>query len=725
MKRLLDRLLPRGEQAFAVFERLKDFTTSLGRVLHGLRTVLDGTCGENEKSGPGIRGILAGACSVALVIGVMPLVEAAEKGPGPVKFSQERGFFDKAFELELKHEEKSARIYYTLDGTAPSSSARSYSAPLKIERNTVIRAAAFKDGQRVGRETARTFLFPKEIFRQSADGLPPEDWPYRWGNNRVDFGMDPRVIDDPRYAPELDRALKSIPSLSMVIDLADLFDERRGIYANAQRRGREVERPCSIEWIQPGGGEEFQINAGVRIRGGFSRMNNNAKHSFRFFFRKQYGEGELKHPLFGESGAKTFDGFDLRTSQNYSWSLGGDPRAVFIRDILNRDLQLAMGQQSARGQFAHLFINGQYWGLYNTCERPEAAFGASYLGGKKADYDTLKARGGAGGGFGPGGGGEMPFATDGNRDAWKKLWETAKSGLSDNAAYFGLLGRNSQGVRDPSLPVLLDPENLIDYMLVIFYGGNIDSPITKFSGNSMPNNWFALRSRKGQHGFQSLIWDAEHTFLDLHEDRTGPFTAGERFEQSNPQWIFQQCLENQEFRMLLADRVEKHTKRGGALSVEKVREALLKRVREIESAVILESARWGDAGGFGFGGGDEGGKRPPRTRDGDWRVEVQRIENQFIAKRTEVLREQLWGLGVLPDLHPPSIRSVEGGIELGSPVGELVYAFDGEDPRQAGGGRIEKAKSASGTVKVPSGSKIKARAWHKGEWSALSQWPVP
>ena len=39
-------------------------------------------------------------------------------------------------------------------------------------------------------------------------------------------------------------------------------------------------------------------------------------------------------------------------------------------------------QPAERGDYYHLYINGQYWGLFNTAERPEASYGASYFGGK-------------------------------------------------------------------------------------------------------------------------------------------------------------------------------------------------------------------------------------------------------------------------------------------------------------------------------------------------------
>ena len=130
-------------------------------------------------------------------------------------------------------------------------------------------------------------------------------------------------------------------------------------------------------------------STGIRIRGGFSRRTYNPKHSFRLFFRDAYGPSKLDFPLFGNAGARTFDNFDLRTFQNYSWHIGDKDRAIFLRDQFNRDLQLAMGQPAARGEFCHLFINGQYWGLYNTCERIKASFGKSYFGGKKEEYCLL------------------------------------------------------------------------------------------------------------------------------------------------------------------------------------------------------------------------------------------------------------------------------------------------------------------------------------------------
>ena len=38
-----------------------------------------------------------------------------------------------------------------------------------------------------------------------------------------------------------------------------------------------------------------------------------------------------------------------------------------------------MGQPYTRSRHYHLYINGQYWGLYETEERPEASYAAVLL----------------------------------------------------------------------------------------------------------------------------------------------------------------------------------------------------------------------------------------------------------------------------------------------------------------------------------------------------------
>jgi len=641
-----------------------------------------------------------------------------------VKLNHPRGFHDRPFALTLTTATPGAEIRYTLDGTVPTPArGKRYQAPVAVSGTTTLRVAAFKDGFLPAAVATHTFLFPTDVVRQSPDGLPPAGWPYAWGVNRVDYGMDPNVVNDPRFKDELIPALKAIPSVSLVMDLDELLGPKDGIYANPGRDGRETEKPASVEYLRADGVAGFQIDAGIRIRGGFSRMPMNPKHAFRLFFRKEYGQAKLKYPLFGPHGAQEFDNLDLRTFQNYSWSFQADPRGIFLRDQFNRDLQLAMGQPGARGDFVHLYINGVYWGLFNTCERPEASFGAAYFGGNKEDYDVIKVNSG----FGEQGMNSFTtITTDGTIDAWKQLNDLSREGLADHARYQRLLGRNPDGTRNPEYPVLLDPENLIDYMLVIFYGGNMDAPLTKFGGNAMPNNWYGIRNRRGEHGFRFIIWDAEHTFLELTEDRTGPFPGGASLETSNPQWLWQQCLENAEFRLLVADRVQRHFHHHGVLTARAVGERFRQRSAQIESAVIGESARWGDVeAGFPMGAPprlDPHGEllKGPLNRDDDWRTEISRLLNDFIPRRSDVVLVQLLNHGLVPDLAAPRVVLEGTRATLSAARGEVLYTLDGTDPRQLGGGVSTPARRAETVVDTGGARRLLARARLDGEWSPLT-----
>ena len=86
--------------------------------------------------------------------------------------------------------------------------------------------------------------------------------------------MDPNIVNDPVFGGDnLKQALTSIPSISISTDLSNLFDPSTGIYANPFGEGDVWERPASVELINPDGSKGFQINAGLRIRGGYSRAS--------------------------------------------------------------------------------------------------------------------------------------------------------------------------------------------------------------------------------------------------------------------------------------------------------------------------------------------------------------------------------------------------------------------------------------------------------------------
>jgi hypothetical protein len=648
---------------------------------------------------------------------------------GNIRTSSDRGFYDGPFSLSLTTATAGATIRYTLNGSAPSlANGFTYTAPLLITNTTTLRSVALLNGLLSSEIDCQTYLLLDDVIRQSPTGAAPTpEWPAprTTGGQVYDYGMDPDIVNSVSWGPFMKDGLKSLPSFSIVMNLADLFNPATGIYANPSGDELAWERPGSLELILPNGSEGFQINCGVRIRGGFSRDVNNPKHAFRFFFRQQYGESKLRYPLFGNDGADRFDKIDLRTMQNYSWAYQNDSRMICLRDTSSRDAQHAMGQPAERGGFCHLYLNGQYWGLYNVDERPEASYGETYFGGRAEDYDVVKVDPDNGYNIEP---------TDGYLDAWLRLWQAATNGFASDADYFRVQGLNPDGTPNPAYENLLDVDNLIDYMLIILYGGNLDAPISNFLGNDSPNNWFGVRHRGGlSGGFKYFAHDSEHTLLNVNEDRSGlldnqlgvinpDWTAGNpltlsSFSKSSPQYLWFRLVQNAEFRLRAADHIQKYCFNNSLLTPQGMRANLLTRSNEIYRAIVCESARWGDAK-----------RASPYTRT-DWVTAMNGVFSSFIPTRTTVLLNQLRADGFYPRVAAP-VFSQHGGfvsngfalfISNSTPDSLVYYTSDGSDPRLLGGAVSGSALAYTPGTPLPifSTTLIRARTLSNTVWSAL------
>jgi len=609
-----------------------------------------------------------------------------------IEFSHKRGFYDELFYLTLATETEDAIIYYSLDGTEPyqptargSSSGTAYTDPIPISRTTVLKAIATKTGWMPTDVKTQTYIFVEDVIRQSPTGQAPgPSWPAGSVNGQtINYGMDPDIVNDSRYKDLMDDALLAIPSISLVTDLENLFDSSKGIYVNARMLGRTWERPVSVELINPDGSEGFQIDAGLRIRGGYSRNNSNPKHAFRLFFRAEYGQAKLRFPLFDDEGVSKFDNVDLRTAQNYSWSYDNSSKNTMVREVFSRDVQRDMGQPYTRSRYYHLYLNGQYWGIFQTQERSEASYAESYLGGSKDDYDVIKTTGG------------NPNytieATDGTFDAYRQLWQAATEGFYTDEAYYKVQGMNPDGTRNPAYERLLDVDNLIDYMLCTFYVGDCDGPISNFLGNSRPNNYYCIYNRTNPDGFKFFRHDGEHTIGaqgSWNLDRTGPYSAGQQFADFNPQWLHQRLAVHPEYRLRMGDRAHKYFFNDGLLTPGQSTARLLERAEQIEMAIIAESARWGDS------------KRSrPYTKDDNWWPEIDRIINDYDAYgfplRTQVVLGQLQSKDWYPNVEAP-VFNINGAYQHGGEISEgdllsmtartgiILYTLDGSDPRSSG-----------------------------------------
>lgn len=618
----------------------------------------------------------------------------------PPVFSELHGFHSKPFRLALKGERR-ARIRYTLDGTTPTeTTGQVYRGAIPITTTAIVRAFTYGvDGQLPSAVLTQTYLFLNDVARQPNEA--PSGWPGRLSTRRggsTSYGMhDPETIGTTHEA--LVEALTDLPSLSLVTDSENLWDSRTGIWARSQNRGASWERPLSVELLDPNGREKgFQVNCGLRVRGGFSRSEANPKHAMRLYFRKQYGPGKLRYPLFGDDGAKSFEDIDLRTAQNYSWSFEQGTQNSMVREVFARDCQRDMGSTHTRSRYYHVYLNGRYWGIYQTQEHAEAAYGTSYFDGETSDFDTVKSSG------------HSIENTDGDLEGWGQMWSLAGSLAQSTdtaereAIYQRLRGRNPDGTRNEGLPIYVDEQNLIDYMLIVFYTGMWDGPITRYGSNSTCRNWFGIWKRDGSKGFQYFCHDFEHSLGvadSIDVDRTGPFRAGENIRTSNPQWIHQQLMASESYLKKFQARSAEVFAPGGLLSPEMCRARLNRRVSQIDRAILAESARWG-------------GNRP--LTHGIWRNEISKIYN-FFEQRGDIAIDQLRNAKRFSDgssgsprvpapLYPgrgsgmipaPEISMRPDGVYFlhDDPNAEILYTLDGSDPRDKNGQPTALVKKAT------------------------------
>ena len=643
-------------------------------------------------------------------------------------FSVNRGFFTTAVTTDITSLTPGATLIYTTNGSTPSMTNGTQVPPANaatpptltltmhpgaipggatgvnvasVGGVTLLRAALFKDDYAPTGTDTQTYVFSQQLLGQTIADANTRGWPAAAVNGQIfNYGMDPNAVA--AYAPgDVLDSLHSLPMISVVSDMSSWVDPTIGIYSNADLHGGFYERPMSVEMIHPpgyvspdGNATGFQSDAGVRIRGGASRGDTFYKHALRLYFNNDY-DGKLNYRLFGDEGASKFSVVDLATASNYAWyreaGYGTGSQNTMCRDMFCRDTQGAMGQPYAKSRFYHVMLNGHYWGIYYTDERPVADFGATYHGGNEDDYDAVKC----------GNRGVTPTfsteATDGDLVAWTSLWNKTRAIGTQNAGdekYFDLQGRNPDGTRNFALPVLLDIDNLIDEMLVIFYSGDGDAVLSNFLSRNTPNNWFSYYKRNGESGFKFIIHDAEHSLGSGSStpDQTGPFGGSNvsSLQFSNPQRLHQDLLSSAAYRRRFSDRVQLHFFNDGALTTAKNVARFNNRAAQVRKAMKVEEARWGDAQTItGLPGG-----HAARYTVADWETAVTNATN-WMATRNATVLDQLSRDGLFTSLFPAAMANdatgspqhggnVAPGFALrltasGSPT--IFYTLDGSDPR--------------------------------------------
>ncbi|MCI0538905.1 MAG: lamin tail domain-containing protein, partial [Verrucomicrobiales bacterium] len=522
---------------------------------------------------------------------------------------------------------------------------------------------------------------PRATIRFTTDGSEPTETKGTTYSEPI-FVNETKIIRAAAFAPNMlpsqvvthsyffnqTIATKSLPVLSIVTATNNLFGPT-GIMEfnprNTTKHGIAWERPASAELIRSEDNSGFQINGGLRVLGGDvvrEIYNYNAgppagKYSFGLFFRGDYGANSLQYPLFENSALEEFERVGLRAGFN-------DPLNPFIGDELVRRLMLDMGQVGVHGTFVNLFLDGVYKGYYNPTERIDSRFLRAWHGGSNG-WDIIH---------------ERDTLEEGTIDEWNALRAFIANSDFSLAANYQEVSRR------------LDLANFVDYLLVNIYAATGDWP---------GNNWRAARERVSGAKWRFYSWDAEISFGTFNNARTVEWNEITQDLEISTRTsavgdFFAKLRVSPEFRLLFADRVQKHFFDGGALTDANV----LRRFEELRKTLL--------------------GVIP---------VMKDTIPRIWVPQRRGIIFTHMINAGLLPFVSAPVFSQSSGPVPRGFNLtmaasgGQIYYTVNGADPRVALSGAVSaEARLYSGQpVTLNASTTLKARAFSGGNWSALTE----
>lgn len=259
--------------------------------------------------------------------------EGYDNAVSPPSASISSGIYDAPVTVTLSGK---GTIYYTLDGSRPTTASSVYTEPISID----------------GAVTLRTF---------SSDGVRTSD-----------YGAYTYIVG----------AKHDLPVVTVSIPQNCLTGEESGILNHIDQ---DFEYEGQLTLLE-GGEEKFSVPFGFRLHGNDSRKG--AKQNFQLRFRSEYGLGTLKYPLFENRDFDEFNSLLLKGgSEDWANALLRDELATGLVDGTT-----ALYAQAIKPVV--LYLGGEYWGIYYLRERFSDDYVASHFDVPEDSVDIVYSSGG-------------------------------------------------------------------------------------------------------------------------------------------------------------------------------------------------------------------------------------------------------------------------------------------------------------------------------------------
>jgi gliding motility-associated-like protein len=465
-------------------------------------------------------------------------------------FSNKGGFYDKAFNLTLTHQDPNVKIIYTTDGSIPdelnlngknynyknqyveipgqptgqmlTSSYKSnpYNTPIDIKSKKTV---ANKISQISSTWHFAPFYFPNFLIPKATVVRAVAT---KSGYLTSEIATETYFLDDNKAKnPEFDIISLNVQEDHLfsydkgVYNAGKLFDEYRiknptavsefCTPGNFTQEGDEFERPVNFELFR-NNTQAVNQDISFKIHGACSRSI--PYKSIRLYGKNDFG----KFSFFPENPDLLQDNFILRNSGDDYWG-------TLIRDVFVHDLVGHFNFGSQKTQPAVVYLNGEYWGIQNIRERLDKYYLNRKYGVNLENIDLRKVIWN-----GPD---ETEYGDDVHFNEMMNFLNN--NDLSNNEIY------------DKAI-TYLDPQSLIDYQIAEIFVGNIDWPQNnvRLWRNKTPN--YAPFAPTGLDGrWRFLFYDADKSLgMIVNAQHDALQIALQKDENA----IFKAFIKNEKFR---------------------------------------------------------------------------------------------------------------------------------------------------------------------------------
>ncbi len=266
----------------------------------------------------------------------------------PVTSNLNAGFYSGSQSLSL-FAPLGGVIRYTINGNTPSASSPLYSAPVSIDSSIVIRARMFSSNAQIlpGPVLTNTYFINENI---------------------------------------------TVPVVSVTTDPANLWDFNSGIYVMGPNADTNFpyynanfwmgwEKGAHTEYFDKQGYQGFELDNVLQIHGNWSK--GFPQRSFRIKANDDYGQTRIPFNLFPEKQLFELRAFNLRNA-------GIDWNNCHMRDgLMHRAVRKTFNDIMDHVSCV-VFVNGQYFGVYEIRERQDEYYIEENHGLKKENLDVLR-----------------------------------------------------------------------------------------------------------------------------------------------------------------------------------------------------------------------------------------------------------------------------------------------------------------------------------------------